>query len=63
MPHEPLIFLEIALTNGLAASIQDVIDQPTLGGAAAPVADTAVFYSITSCQPGLTGISFGSRRV
>ena len=60
MPHEPLIFVEVALTDGMASSIQDVIDQPTLGGAPGPDADTAVFYSITSCQLGLTGISFGS---
>src|SRR2546423_2885144 len=60
MHHKPLIFLLITLTNGMASSIQEIINQPTLGGAPARVADTAVFYSITSCQPGLTGISFGS---
>jgi len=62
LPDEPIIFVEVALTEGLATSIQDVIDapvpnDPSTGG---PTADTAIFYSITNCQTGLRGISFGS---
>ncbi len=59
MPDEPLIFVEIALVQGLAGSVQALLDQK------APVldtrdADTAIFYSISNCQRGLAGISFGN---
>jgi malonyl-CoA decarboxylase len=58
MPEEPLIFVEVALTQGVPDSIQAV-----LADGRAPLseeeADTAVFYSISNCQPGLRGISFG----
>ena len=59
LPNEPIIFVEVALTNGLATSIQDVIDAP-VSEERASTADTAIFYSITNCQSGLRGISFGS---
>ncbi|HUW38009.1 MAG TPA: malonyl-CoA decarboxylase [Rhodocyclaceae bacterium] len=59
MPKEPLIFVEVALTDHLAGSVQALLDE------AAPVfdakrADTAIFYSISSTQPGLRGVSFGN---
>ncbi|TCS64114.1 malonyl-CoA decarboxylase [Varunaivibrio sulfuroxidans] len=59
MPAEPLIFVEVALMNGLAGNIQDLLDEN------APVmdpekADTAIFYSISNAQKGLAGISFGN---
>ena len=59
MPAEPLIFVEVALVRGLADSVQTLLDQK------APLvnpreADTAVFYSISNCQRGLAGISFGN---
>ena len=59
MPDEPLIFVEVALTQGVAGSIQDLLaeDRTPL---ASDKADTAVFYSISNCQPGLAGISFGN---
>ena len=58
MPAEPLIFVEVALSHGLAGSIQRLLDS------SAPVqdprrADTAIFYSISNAQKGLVGISFG----
>jgi len=58
MPGEPLAFVEVALVGGLANSIQRLLDEK------APVgdphaADTAIFYSISSPQRGLRGISFG----
>ncbi|WP_366140286.1 malonyl-CoA decarboxylase family protein [uncultured Roseobacter sp.] len=59
MPNEPLIFVEVALTRGIPASIQDLL----LDGREelpAEEADTAVFYSISNCQAGLAGISFGN---
>jgi malonyl-CoA decarboxylase len=59
MPLEPLIFVEVALTSGLADSVQALLDEssPALDPARA---DTAMFYSISSTQPGLRGISFGN---
>ena len=59
LPHEPLIFIEVALTKGMSAAIEPLLalDAPQLDPHAA---DTAVFYSITNCQPGLRGISFGN---
>ena len=56
LPDEPLVFVEVALCKGLAASVHDLIFgqvEPDLE------ADTAVFYSISNCQRGLVGISFG----
>jgi len=59
MPDEPLIFVQVALTRGISESIQDVLanDRQTIK---AQEADTAVFYSISNCQSGLAGISFGN---
>ena len=59
MPGEPLIFVEVALVRGLAGSVQDLLDEkaPVLDPRAA---DTAIFYSISNCQQGLSGISFGN---
>ncbi|MCF8150328.1 MAG: malonyl-CoA decarboxylase [Burkholderiaceae bacterium] len=59
MPMEPLIFVEVALTDHLADSVQALLDEH------APVfdarrADTAIFYSISNTQPGLRGVSFGN---
>jgi malonyl-CoA decarboxylase len=59
LTDEPLIFVEVALTTGVPASIA-----PLLSSARVPVspesATTAVFYSISNCQRGLRGISFGN---
>ena len=56
---EPLIFIEVALTRGISAQVQPLlaIDAPV---ASAAQADCAIFYSITNCQEGLRGISFGN---
>ncbi len=58
LPEEPLIFVEVALMNEIAASITPLLDEE-----AAPVdiakANTAVFYSISNTQNGLRGVSFG----
>lgn len=59
MPDEPLIFVEVALTQGVAGSVQELLRQD-LPQAVADSADTAVFYSISNCQAGLAGISFGN---
>ncbi len=59
MPDDPLIFVEVALTNGLSDSIQPLIDheRPVL---APGKADAAIFYSINNCHVGLNGISLGN---
>ncbi|MBB4266311.1 malonyl-CoA decarboxylase [Roseospira visakhapatnamensis] len=59
MPEEPLIFVEVALVNGIAGNIQALLDMdaPMLNP---EEADTAIFYSISNAQAGLAGISFGN---
>ena len=56
---EPLIFVEVALTETISEAIA-----PLLAEEREPVASsrarTAVFYSISNCQRGLAGISFGN---
>lgn len=59
MPDEPLIFVEIALENGLPDSIKPLIDH-NRKPESPEKADTAVFYSINNCHFGLKGISFGN---
>jgi malonyl-CoA decarboxylase len=59
IPNEPLVFVEIALTTGVPAELAPLLD------AHAPEldpdhADTAVFYSISNCQPGLAGVNLGT---
>jgi malonyl-CoA decarboxylase len=59
MPDEPLIFVEVALTRGISDSVAPLLDESApLGDPAS--ADTAIFYSISNCQKGLAGISFGN---
>ncbi|MBL4907252.1 MAG: malonyl-CoA decarboxylase [Sneathiella sp.] len=59
LPDEPLIFVEVALVKGLASAVQPLLDQE--GERLDPrSADTAIFYSISNCQDGLKGISFGN---
>ena len=59
MPDEPLIFVEVALVRGIPASVQALLADAR-APLAASEADTACFYSISNCQPGLAGISFGN---
>ncbi|MBX5453267.1 MAG: malonyl-CoA decarboxylase [Acidobacteriia bacterium] len=59
MPDEPLIFVEVALVEGIVGNVQRLLDEK------APLqdphtADTAIFYSISNCHRGLSGISFGN---
>jgi malonyl-CoA decarboxylase len=63
LPGEPLIFVEVALVEGLATSMPPLLSQDTDEDAAraqALRADTAIFYSISNCQDGLRGVSFGN---
>jgi malonyl-CoA decarboxylase len=59
LPGEPLIFVEIALTRGIPGSIGPLLD-PNRGIGDPTRADCAIFYSISNCQGGLRGISFGN---
>lgn len=59
LPDEPLIFVEVALVRGLAGAVQPLLD-PASGIGDPDRADTAIFYSISDCQAGLQGISFGN---
>jgi malonyl-CoA decarboxylase len=58
MPDEPLIFVEVALVSGIAGNIHALLDEEAPIGNP-QTADTAIFYSISNCQKGLVGISFG----
>jgi malonyl-CoA decarboxylase len=63
LPGEPLIFVEVALVEGLATAVPPLLSQDTDEAAArarALRADTAIFYSISNCQDGLRGVSFGN---
>jgi len=55
LPNEPLVFTEVALTRGLADSVQAILSPARQGQAP----DSAIFYSISACQPGLRGIGLG----
>jgi malonyl-CoA decarboxylase len=59
LPAEPVIFVEVALTRGLARKLEPLLDinAPVLP---ADSANTAIFYSINNCLEGLRGIPFGS---
>jgi malonyl-CoA decarboxylase len=59
LPDEPLIFIEVALTRGMSAQVQPLLAMQSAVGAP-DEADCAIFYSITNCQEGLRGISFGN---
>jgi malonyl-CoA decarboxylase len=59
LPGRPIIFIEVALTRGISAHVQPLID--VRAPVASPAsADSAMFYSITNCQEALRGISFGN---
>jgi len=59
MPDEPLIFVEVALVNEISGAIQKLLDEE-----AATIkpeeADTAIFYSISAAQRGLSGVNLGN---
>jgi malonyl-CoA decarboxylase len=59
MPDEPLVFVEIALTAGTPCLLAPLLDAHA-PDADPDHADTAVFYSISNCQPGLAGVNLGT---
>ena len=57
LEDEPIIFVQVALTNGLGKSIQEIM-KPRAGGETKY--DTATFYSISNCQEGLARVTLGN---
>jgi len=58
LADEPLIFVSVALTQGIPTAIHPLLSEEHSPISSA-AADTAVFYSISNCQQGLLGVSFG----
>lgn len=59
MADDPLIFVEVALTQDLPNAIHQIIAEER-GTIAPQEASCAIFYSISNCQKGLRGIPFGN---
>lgn len=59
LPRVPLIFVQVALVEGLAEAIGPLLDEEG-PGLDPGRADSAIFYSITNTLYGLRGISFGA---
>ena len=57
LDDEPIIFVQVALTNGLGKSIQEIMKPSSEG---AKKYDTATFYSISNCQEGLSRVTLGN---
>ena len=57
LEDEPLIFVQVALTNGLGKSIQEIMKPHSEGE---KKYDTATFYSISNCQEGLSRVTLGN---
>ncbi len=57
LEDEPIIFVQVALTNGLGKSIQEIMKPRTKGE---KKYDTATFYSISNCQEGLSRVTLGN---
>jgi malonyl-CoA decarboxylase len=59
LPNEPIVFVEVALTKGLADNLPHLLEREV----AVEDPDTAIFYSITSAQPGLAGVHLGNELI
>jgi malonyl-CoA decarboxylase len=59
LPDEPLIFVEVALVDRMADAVATLLDVRSTSNDPNR-ASTAVFYSISNCQPGLRGVSLGN---
>ena len=59
LAHDPLVFVEVALTDTLPTAIAPLLKQDR-DIVPAQKATTVVFYSISNCHPGLAGVSFGN---
>jgi malonyl-CoA decarboxylase len=59
MPGEPITFIEVALTRGIATSIHEIIEKDKSSQLRRKSPDTAIFYSINNTQTGLAGVGLG----
>jgi malonyl-CoA decarboxylase len=59
LADDPLIFVEVALTREIPAAVAPLL-APSRPPLSPGEATTAVFYSISNCQRGLAGVSFGN---
>jgi len=59
LPGEPLIFVEVALVTGIAKEVGPLLDKKS-EALDAKKFKTAIFYSISNCQPGLKGVNLGN---
>ncbi len=59
LPDDPLIFVQVALVDGIAGNVQQLLAERREDDDLSDF-DTAIFYSISNCQEGLRGISFGN---
>ena len=59
MQDEPIIFVEVALMKDVPSKIEDVLKEKR-DIFEPEETSVAVFYSISNCQKGLAGISFGN---
>ncbi len=57
---EPLIFVEVALEREIPSAIAPILASGRLEFVQPEKARVAVFYSISNCQRGLAGVSFGN---
>lgn len=60
LTDEPLIFVEVALSNEIPGSIDSILNDTADDDVDPTKFTTATFYSISNCQPGLKNISFGN---
>jgi len=59
MPYEPLIFVEVALTNEISSNVSELLKEE-VNSNKDDVPTKAIFYSINNCLKGLRGVSFGN---
>jgi len=59
LANDPLVFVEIALTDAVPGDLAPLLVQQRQQPAPGKI-NTVVFYSISNCHPGLAGISFGN---
>ncbi|KAL6739192.1 hypothetical protein Aduo_012672 [Ancylostoma duodenale] len=59
MSREPLVIVHVALLNGIANNVQSIVECDHLD-CAEDECSTAIYYSITSAEPGLSGIDLGN---
>ena len=57
LEDEPIIFVQVALTNGLGRSIQEITKPRSDGD---QKYDSATFYSISNCQEGISRVTLGN---